>query len=83
MFKLFKKKSEIEKYWKNGRKTEDLIKMIKSIKQNKDEKKYDKYDLINFHKFAQEHKETDRIGNGLLMWEEWIEKYEQLKPKQR
>ncbi len=45
--------------------------------------KYDKYDLINFHKFAQEHKETDRIGNGLLMWEEWIEKYEQLKPKQR
>jgi len=46
-------------------------------------KKYDKYDLINFHRFAQEHKETDRIGNGLLMWEKWIEKYEQLKPKRR
>jgi uncharacterized protein YktA (UPF0223 family) len=27
----------IEKYWKNGCKTEDLIKMIKSVKQNEDE----------------------------------------------
>ena len=27
----------IEKYWKNGCKTEDLIKMIKSVKQNKDD----------------------------------------------
>ena len=27
----------IEKYWKNGCKTEDLIKMIKSVNQTKDE----------------------------------------------
>jgi hypothetical protein len=59
------------------------LKPYNKPKAKKMKKWYDKYDLINFHRFAQEHKETDRIGNGLLMWEEWIEKYEQLKPKQR
>jgi hypothetical protein len=37
---------------------------------------YDDYDLISFHKFMEtNYKDGRDIGNGLLMWEQYINRW--------
>ena len=51
--------------------------MGKYEKHQKIKKQYDVYDLINFHVFINEnHKDMRDIGNGLLMWEKYINEWE-------
>lgn len=45
---------------------------------------YDDYDLINFHKFIEENYTDGRdIGNGLLMWEPYIDFWKLVNKKKK